>query len=111
MLTADKEKLIGETTSFEFCAFTRAWRSYQAFRTQRGIAPAAESTESLTNAARWIEGLTSRRSGFPYVYKLAALIFRSSNVPKMPSGRSRATVNWCLRRESPIRTRNHSRTV
>jgi hypothetical protein len=82
MLTADKEKLIGETTSFEFCAFTRAWRSYQAFRLQRGIAPAAESNESLVNAARWIEGLTLRKSRFPHVYKLAALIFQEQQRPE-----------------------------
>ena len=84
MLTADKEKLIGETTSFEFCAFTRAWRSYQALpHNSAGSRRPTESTrEPLTNAARWIEGLTSRRSGFPYVYKLAALIFQEQQRPE-----------------------------
>ena len=82
MLTADKEKLIGETSSFEFCAFTKAWRSYRTFRQQRGIAPLTESNQSLAGAAQWIEGLTSRKSGFPYVYKLAALIFQEQQRPE-----------------------------
>jgi len=76
MLTAPHAKVIKETPPVEFCAFTKAWRDYQAFRQELGISPDLERNEKLTKASQLVEGLTSRNSQLPYVYKLAALVFQ-----------------------------------
>jgi hypothetical protein len=81
MLMSPASNVIRATPSVEFCAFTKAWRNYQVFRQGFGIIRDEERKDVLVNAAKLIEGLTLRNSRFPYVHKLAALIFREQSRP------------------------------
>src|SRR5262245_32517547 len=82
MLVAPTAPVIRDVSSIDFCTFTNAWRSYQAFRQKVGIAKEEETKELLDRTSRTIEGLTARNRRFPFSHKLSALIYREQRKPE-----------------------------
>jgi hypothetical protein len=77
MLSARQSTMYLEASEADFYVFTRALQSYQLYRSHLAEATQEEeATKALKEANRLITELLNRNSQFPFVYKLAAYVFR-----------------------------------
>lgn len=77
MLTAIQYPLYAKVTDADFYVFTRALQNYHLYRTR--LAEAAHKKEvnsALSEASQFVTELRNRDSRFPFVYKLAAYVYR-----------------------------------
>jgi tetratricopeptide (TPR) repeat protein len=76
-LAANKSEMIRSVNDSDFYVFTRANERYQIYQLRRAdAARKEEALQALLDANELVTALTTRRSEFPYVYKLAGYIYR-----------------------------------
>lgn len=83
LLAGAERPVFRDTTTVDFCLFTRAWRAYQNYRFQLlDVRGQDKAEEALKEAAGLIDIVRTRQSPFPFVPKLAALIRQEQGRPQ-----------------------------